>query len=487
MLQRAIERHDWRPEPIATFGFKDPSVASRNLFEALTRRDLCHEAAESPNRIESSTHRLHGFEKATEEFNTLALWARERLTTYGSSASIGVVINGLSQSYPVVRRSFESVFPEVEDITRLVSIDSGQPLIQHRVYLDFINLLRWTCGSLDYDVLLQLAKSPYLPRLKLHRKPQKWFRERMTIRQYRSRLSRAERSVLDRAVQLAPSRPDQPIAFADATEAILALLRLCGYTTDSYDELAYLDGNAIKVLNDLVMRLAQVAAIRPRISWRRFIDLVDILAADQTISVARSEAPIQVMGRDASSYLRFDALWVTGVSDVDWPAVPRPNPFLPRIMQKRANLPGISHEQMLEDARVLTNHWRSASSEVVFSYVSQIDKVAAQPSNLFADLSSENDAEDESSIRSLVDGFELIEYGHPWSTFSVSGVIHEYQQAYGSRLRQKMSKPRRSCSAIKHIARSKVGLSIVLDSVKRKHLCHVSLRQHNAARFSTMS
>ena len=434
LLQRAIERHDWRPQPIATYGFKDPSVASRNLFEAMARCDLYRDVTESPIRIESTTQRLHGFEKATEEFNTLALWSREKLSAYGSSATIGVVINGLSQSYPIVRRSFESIFPEVKDITRLVAIDSGQPLIQHRVYLDFINLLRWTCGSLDCDVLLQLAKSPYLPRLKLHRKPQKWFRERMTIREYRNRLPRAERSVLDRVVRVAPTRPDQPIAFADTAEAILELLRLCGYTAESKDEFAYLDGNAIKVLNDLVLRLARAAAIRPRISWRRFIDLVEIFAADQTISVARSEAPIQVMGRDASSNLRFDALWVTGVSDVDWPAVPRPNPFLPRIMQKRANLPGISHEQMLEDARVLTNHWRTSSTEVVFSYVSQIDKVAAQPSNLFADLSSENDAEDGASIRSLVEGFELIEYGHPWSTFSVSGVIHEYQQPYGSKV-----------------------------------------------------
>ena len=200
------------------------------------------------------------------------------------------------------------------------------------------------------------------------------------------------------------------------------------------DRFAEVDANAIKVFNDLVERLAQAATIQPRISWSGFIDLVEILAADQSIRVSRPDAPVQVMGRDASTLLNFDAMWVTGVSDVDWPAVPRPNPFIPRLMQKRANLPGVSHEQMLEDANRLTNHWRNCANEVVFSYVSQIDKVEAQPSNLFADLSNPGEIEDTKSRPPLVHHLELIEHGHPWSTYSYPDALREYQQDYGSKI-----------------------------------------------------
>lgn len=434
VLQRAIERHDWRPEGILTFGFRDLNVAQRNLFVSLHAHDRCSAIKETCVAREDATHRLQGFEKANEEFSTLALWTREKLAQYGSNATIGVVINGLGSSFSAVKRSFESVFPEITDISRLVSIDSGQPVTQHRAYLDFIHLLKWTCGPLDYKALLQLAKSPYFQRLNLHRKPQSWFREHMTIKQYRNRMRRSERSVLDQVIKIAPSNSTQPLAFADIAKAMLDLTQTSGYSKQPEDRFAYVDTQAVQVLNDLILRLAQAAAIRPRTSWARFIDLIEILAADQTIHVSRSDAPIQVMGREASTLLRFDALWVTGVSDVDWPAVPRPNPFVPRHMQKQANLPRVSHEQMLEEARVLTNHWRTCANEIVFSYVSQIDKVEAQPSSLFSDLGGERDDGSDATSRKLVNQSELIQHGHPWSTYSVSDVIREYQQPNGSKI-----------------------------------------------------
>ena len=233
VLQRAIERHDWRPHGILSYGFSDQSVAQQNLFDALRTRGLNTEVDESPVVNEHATQRLHGFENTNEELSTLALWSREKLAKFGSNATIGVVIHGLANSFPAVKRSFESVFPEVADINRIVSIDSGQPLTQNRIYLDFIHLMKWTCGSLGHDVLLQLAKSPYLERLNLYRKPQIWFREHMTIRQYRSRMPRNERTILDRVVQIAPQKPNEPLAFTEIADIMLELLRLCGYTAES--------------------------------------------------------------------------------------------------------------------------------------------------------------------------------------------------------------------------------------------------------------
>lgn len=434
LLQRATERHGWRPQGILTYGFREPNVAQRNLFESLSNQDLCSQVTEPLNAIENATHQLHGFEKANEEFSTLALWAREKLAKYGSNATIGIVVNGLGASSTSVKRSFEGVFPEIADITRLVSIDSGQSLTQHRAYLDFIHVLKWTCGPLDHNVLLQLAKSPYFQRLNLHRKPKRWFREHMTIKQYRNRMPRGERSVLDQIIRIAPNNVNQPQAFADVTDAMLQLMRACGYSKEPNGRFAYVDTNAVEVLNEMVLRLAQAATIRPRTSWTRLIDLIEIHASDQTIHVSRSDAPIQIMGREASNLLQFDALWVTGVSDVDWPAVPRPNPFVPRHMQKQANLPRVSHEQMLDEARELTNHWRTCANEIVFSYVSQIDKVEAQPSSLFSDLSKEKGSEAKESAPVVVNRIELIQHGHPWSTYSASDSIREYQQSNGSKI-----------------------------------------------------
>ena len=434
LLLRAVEREDWRPQRILVYGFNESNVAQRNLFNALDAIGLCSKASSVQVAEKNTAHHLKGFETASEEFGTLALWTREKLAKYGANATIGVVVNGLANSFTAIKRSFESVYPEISDVTRLVSIESGQPLVQNRVYLDFIHLMKWTRGPLDHTLLLQLAKSPYFPSLNLYRKPKRWFSEQITIRQYRNRMPRSERISLDHVIKIAPRDSNRPLPFAEVAETMLELLRTCGYTKRPEDPFAYIDVNAKDVLSELVLSLAQAATIRPRISWSRFIDLVEILASDRTIQVSRSDAPIQVMGRESSTLLQFDALWVTGVSDVDWPAVPRPNPFVPRLMQKRANLRGVSHDQMLEDARVLTKHWRNCSDEVVFSYVSQIDKVEAQPSNLFADLVIPNEEASSPSHSRLVDSSDLILHGHPWSTYSITDAIREYQQSNGSRI-----------------------------------------------------
>ena len=431
VLQRAIEREDWRPQRIMTYGFSEPNVTQRSLFNSLSAVGLCSDLSPSSIQNHGAKLKLHGFETANEEFNTLALWTREKLATFGANASIGVVVNGLTNAFTAVKRSFESVYPEISDISRLVSIESGQSLKNHRVYLDFIYLMKWTYRALEHSDLLQLAKSPYFHRLNLYRKPKQWFSEQMTIRQYRNRMPRSERSILDRVIQIAPSNPNQPQPFEDVAETMLELLSTCGFSKKTDDPFAPVDVKARNVLSDLVLSLAQAATLQPRISWSRFIDLVEDLASDRVIQVSRQEAPIHVMGRESSNLLHFDALWVTGVSDVDWPAVPRPNPFVPRLMQKNANLPGISHDQKLDDARVLTDHWRSCANEVVFSYVSQVEKVDTQPSNLFADLATVQDASTPSQSQ-LVDSSELIRHGHPWAIYSTSSAIREYQQSNGS-------------------------------------------------------
>ena len=433
VLQQAIERHSWQPLPILTLGFDEPSVTQTNLFNALRSRGLCDDADENPQAPEHSKMRLENFASEGNELINLSMWVREKLADLGSSGSIGVVINGLEKNYQLVKRCFENAFPELDDITRLVSIDSGRPFKNTRLCFDFITLLRWTQEPLASSALLQLAHSPYFPQLRLFRQPKSWFKDRVSIRNYRHHMSREDRQVLSRVIQLCPQKTQSMMTYADASSLMLDLIRLCGFKQKPSDNLnGAIDLNAVKEFNDIVNGVVQAAAILPRISWRRFIDLIQVIAGEQSVRTEKVDAPIQIMARNPSAYLYFDALWVTGISDADWPGLPRPNPFVPMQMQKQANVPRVTHEQMLAEAEKLSNHWRGCASEIVFSYFSETDKVRALPSNLFVDLVQPATEEGATESQPLVKHANLIENGHPWSVHVVYDAIFEYQQSFGS-------------------------------------------------------
>src|SRR4029078_2853004 len=65
-------------------------------------------------------------------------------------------------------------------------------------------------------------------------------------------------------------------------------------------------------------------------------------------------APIQVLGVLESAGLRFDCLWVSGLTDAAWPLDAHPNPFIPVALQKKAGVPQASPETSAALDRRLT-------------------------------------------------------------------------------------------------------------------------------------
>ncbi|TMH85636.1 MAG: PD-(D/E)XK nuclease family protein, partial [Betaproteobacteria bacterium] len=81
-----------------------------------------------------------------------------------------------------------------------------------------------------------------------------------------------------------------------------------------------------------------------------------------------ANAPIQVLGILESAGLRFDCLWVSGLTDEAWPLAARPNPFIPIALQKKAGIPQASAEGSLALDRRITEKWAGSAKEVVFSW-----------------------------------------------------------------------------------------------------------------------
>ena len=82
--------------------------------------------------------------------------------------------------------------------------------------------------------------------------------------------------------------------------------------------------------------------------------------------------------------MEFDALWVSGLTDGQWPQRVHPDPFLPVMLQRKAGIPQASAEASLALDRRRTEGWMGAADEAVFSWARREEDRELAPSPLIA-------------------------------------------------------------------------------------------------------
>jgi exodeoxyribonuclease-5 len=100
----------------------------------------------------------------------------------------------------------------------------------------------------------------------------------------------------------------------------------------------------------------------------------------------QGQPALQVLGTLESAGLEFDALWVMGMNDDQWPPPPRPNPLLPVEIQRAAGSAHASAEVELDFARRVHARLLRSAPEVVFSCALADGNRVLRPSPLLAGL-----------------------------------------------------------------------------------------------------
>lgn len=100
----------------------------------------------------------------------------------------------------------------------------------------------------------------------------------------------------------------------------------------------------------------------------------------------RGQPVIQVLGVLESAGLQFDALWIMGMNDDQWPPAPRPNPLLPAAALRAAGAAHASAEVELDFAQRVQTRLLQAAPEVVLSWAQADGNRIRRPSPLL-DLS----------------------------------------------------------------------------------------------------
>ena len=143
---------------------------------------------------------------------------------------------------------------------------------------------------------------------------------------------------------------------------------------------------AVTAWREALSRFAGTDGIAPAIDFSEALDALSRMIGNTLFQPESAEAPVQVLGMLESAGERFDALWITGLTQESWPPAPAPNPFIPFDIQRRQDLPHASPERELAFARQATDRLLASAAEVVVSYPTAAGDSHLYPSPLILHL-----------------------------------------------------------------------------------------------------
>jgi len=376
-FERRVERNRWLPaarrehwlaeqlpethREVWLDGFDETTPAQRALLSRL--RYQHYEGVTSPARSISRTH----CPDTRAELRAAASWARTLLERR-EATSVGIVVPALARIRPAVEATFEDVLGGP-----LFNISLGLGLTEWPLIADALLWLRWLAGPIDVGRAGVLLRSPF-------------FQGAMAERGARALLDLALRDdnvlevatgrvrsqgppllaeSLGRAIQSLAGQPSMQSP-AEWARFIPILLTAGGWPGDR--TLSSAERQASVRWRQLLQEFAALDAVEPAMPFAEAISLLTSLAGETIFQPEIAEMPVQILEALQAAGSRFDALWVMGMTDSVWPAPAKPNPFLPRALQREFDLPHATPERELRFAREVTDRLLRSADTVIFSY-----------------------------------------------------------------------------------------------------------------------
>lgn len=119
---------------------------------------------------------------------------------------------------------------------------------------------------------------------------------------------------------------------------------------------------------DTLQEFANCNSLFPNVHFDKALNYLQKFVNNAIYQPQSPEAPLQILGVLEGAGLPFDAVWVMGVNDRQFPAPVKPNPFIPHRLQKLLHMPHATVERELKYTQELMNQIIQNANEVIFSY-----------------------------------------------------------------------------------------------------------------------
>lgn len=324
--------------------FVDYSSVSDGVFASstLTARESTLVEAESPS----------------EEWQTIATWARDSITA-NPSTHINIVVPDLGAIRDIAERTLRRVLaPEsrgilTRDVVMPYEFSLGQPLSQYALIRVALLILRWAYEEIPLDDISWLLNCQYWgdedtwscarADTELRRRGKSlrlqadthWTIKALsrTRSSWRRKLVDLERS----ASQLRLNRNTDRAGYTSWMEASEKYLAAAGWPGSN-------PLNSIEYQLQLrwqraVLSVAHLDASLPKVSFREAFQMLTRAAQSTLFAPESQDAPVQIVGANESAGLSADAVWFAGADELSWPPASHPNPLLPLHLQRVLKIP----------------------------------------------------------------------------------------------------------------------------------------------------
>jgi ATP-dependent helicase/nuclease subunit B len=389
-----------RPKLLVAYAFDILPPQTKEFFEACAASGI--EVGQSkPQRRDARACRV-SFNSSKIEIEAAASWARMRLEENRALTPIlpriGVVVPDLQQRRKEVVRVFSRVMqpgcqlPGAAKAAMPFNVSIGIPLSQYPLVALALSILELSCGEISFETASKLIRSPFIggaesemaARARLDAKLRRSLDATVSLPKLTANIEGVPlfRSSLENLFE--QSKQNQQRSPSEWARHFSALLEAAGFPGERA-----LDSQEFQLRakwHEALAEFAKLERVSSKISFLQALATLKRLCGESLFQAETTETPIQVLGVLESAGLEFDHLWVSGLTDEKWPLAASPNPFIPVALQKQAGIPEASAESSLALDRRITDGWRGAADEVVFSFFTKEEDKDVAPSPLILEI-----------------------------------------------------------------------------------------------------
>lgn len=279
------------------------------------------------------------------------------------------------------------------------AVEGGRALAEHPLVRTALELISLGAGRVDVETLGALLRSPYLAeadagaRLQL----ELWLRERgldpptleglVRQREAIARDAGPAAAALVQALQQALQEPAEAASSAGSSAIWAAVfadwLERCGWPGQSLGS----DEQQVQLrFSELLGELAALEVPGRSLSPTGALQLLHERARREHFEPASDDVAVTVTASLDDPIVRYDGIWVAGLSADAWPAPVQTDPLIPAGLQRQAGLPGSSAALQLERARELQGLWARRARSLVLSWAATEEDLPTDPSPLLQGL-----------------------------------------------------------------------------------------------------
>lgn len=324
-----------------------------------------------------------------EEIILAARWAKA-MFLHNQDAMIGCVFPNLDKIRDRVSQLYGEIFAELPGA---YNISAGKRLSDFPIIHAAIQLLSLSKKNISRELISYLLASPFMGgaeaerlkranadrMLRQHNITQLNIEESHPSLSYCNKFTASIKKFLKKINEYNDKANYE--AWAKRISDLLSTLGWPGERSLNSEEY-----QTVEAWHQVLNELATLDYVAKPVDLTGALQALKQIAASHIFQPKTPDARIQVLGILEAAASPYDYLWVAGMDDLSWPPQPKPNPFIPKQLQREYNMPHATAERELMFCTAITQQFKENSSQIIFSYAVENEEMERLASPLIKNL-----------------------------------------------------------------------------------------------------